>query len=71
MARKFYTQKCRENNQEENPEPEIDQIRKDIEMKGDNWKEIQENRKWENRDGWRFVCNKRPYFWKQLKNDED
>jgi hypothetical protein len=29
----------------------IDQIRKDIEMRGKKWKEIQENRKWENRDG--------------------
>ena len=31
----------------------IDQIRKDIQMRGENWEEIQENRKWENRDGWR------------------
>jgi hypothetical protein len=28
----------------------IDQIRKDIEMRGENWEAIQENRKWENRD---------------------
>ena len=27
-----------------------DQIRKDIEIKGAKWEEIQENRKWENRD---------------------
>ena len=35
----------------------IDQIRKDIEKRGKNWEEIQENRKWENRDGCRFVSN--------------
>ena len=29
----------------------IDPIRKDIEMRGKNWEEIQENKKWENRDG--------------------
>ena len=28
--------------------------RKDIEMRRKNCKEIQENRKWENRDGWSF-----------------
>ena len=30
----------------------IDQIRKDIKIIGENWEEIKENRKWENRDGW-------------------
>ena len=37
----------------------IDRIRKDIEMRGENWEEMQENRKWENRGGWRFLCNSR------------
>ena len=40
--------KTLENDQEE------DQIRKDIKMGGENWEEIQEKRKWENQDGWRF-----------------
>jgi hypothetical protein len=31
----------------------LDQIRKDIEMR-------EENRMWENRDGWKFLCNSRP-----------
>ena len=31
-----------------------------IEMRGKNWEEIQENRKWKNRDGWRFPCNSEP-----------
>ena len=35
----------------------IPKIRKDIDMRGENWQEIQENRKWENRDGWKFLCN--------------
>jgi hypothetical protein len=33
------------------PCPQIDQIRKDLEMRGKNWEEVQKNRKWENRDG--------------------
>ena len=32
----------------------IDQIRKDIEVRRENKEEIQENRKWENRDDWIF-----------------
>ena len=44
-------QKWRKNYQEEDP----NQIRKDIEIRNENWEEIQENRKWENRDGWRFL----------------
>ena len=36
----------------------IDQIRRD--MRGENWEEIQEDRKWENRDSWRFLCNSQP-----------
>ena len=38
----------------------MDQIRKDIEMRGKNWEETQDNRKWENRDSWRFLCNSQP-----------
>ena len=37
-----------------------DEIRKYIQMRGENWEEIQENRKLENRDGWRFLYNSRP-----------
>ena len=33
----------------------IDQIIKGNEMRGGGWEEIQENKKWENRDGWRFL----------------
>ena len=28
-----------------------DQIRKNIELRGEDWEEMQENRKWENREG--------------------
>ena len=38
----------------------IDQIRNDIEMRGGLLEEIQEYSNWENRDGWRFLCNSRP-----------
>jgi hypothetical protein len=36
----------------------IDRIKKDVEMRGENWEEIQDNSKWENRDGWRFFSVK-------------
>ena len=35
----------------------IDKIGKDIEKRGENWEEIQENRKG---DGWKFFCNSQP-----------
>jgi hypothetical protein len=35
----------------------MDQFKNDINIKGGNWEEISENRKWENTDGWKFVCN--------------
>ena len=38
----------------------LDQIRKDIEMRGENWEEIQESRKLENKGGWRFLSNSLP-----------
>ena len=34
-----------------------DKIRKDIQMRGKCWEEIQENKKWENIEDWRFICN--------------
>ena len=37
----------------------LDQIIKDVEMRGGNWEEIQESRMWEKRDGWRFLCKSR------------
>ena len=46
----------------------IDPIRKDIEMRGKNWEEIQINRKWENRDLSAIVNT---YLWKLLNNDDD
>ena len=38
----------------------IDQIRKDIEKRRENWEVIQENRKWENRDNWRILFSSLP-----------
>ena len=38
----------------------IDLIIKDIGMRGENWEETQEKRKWENRHVWRFLCNSQP-----------
>ena len=38
----------------------IDQIRNAMEMRGENWEEMQETRR--NRVGWRFILNNRPIF---------
>ena len=40
-------------------------------MWGENWEKVPENRKWKNRDGWRFLYNSLPYLWKRLKNEDD
>ena len=48
MPKKMLHTKQRENGHEVDPEPWIDQIRKDIEMRKKNWQETQENKKWEN-----------------------
>ena len=44
-------------------------MRKDIELRGGNWEEIQENKKWENRDGWRFLCDSQPIPLKYPKKE--
>ena len=38
----------------------IYQIRKNIEIRRENWEKIQENMKWKYRDGWKSPCNSRP-----------
>ena len=40
----------------------IDQIRKNLEIRGENQEEMQENRMWENRGGWRFFYNIRQHI---------
>ena len=57
---KCYTQKCREKRRGRLRIRWIDQIRTYIEMRGGNWEEIQENRKWENRDSWKSLYNTWP-----------
>ena len=44
----------------------LNQIRKDREMRGEIWGDIQEDRKWEDKGNWRFPHN----CWKCLKNDD-
>ena len=42
----------------------IDQIRKHVEMRGENWEEIQENRKWESKMAGDFSVIVYQYLWK-------
>ena len=44
----------------------IDQNRKDIEMTRENWKGIQGNRGWENRDCWTFLCKKLTHIFRNV-----
>ena len=48
----------------------IDHIRKDIEMRGENWEEIQENRNRRIEIALDFSVNVVPYLWKWLMNDD-
>ena len=56
IPKKCYTQKWKENDRGRLRTRQIDHIRKGIEIKGEKWEEIQENRKWGNRNGWKFLC---------------
>ena len=68
----LHTNEWRENDQEEDLELDGQtKLKKDLEMRGGNQEEIQENRKWENRDGLRFLCNSQPIPLKQLKNADN
>ncbi|PSN33761.1 hypothetical protein C0J52_21677 [Blattella germanica] len=38
----------------------LDQVRKDIEKRDQDWIEMQITEVWMDRDDWRFLCNSRP-----------
>jgi hypothetical protein len=38
----------------------MDQVKRDMEKRGKKWTQMQQDRKWEDRDRWRFLCNSRP-----------
>ena len=46
-------------------------VRKNVEIRGENWEEMKENRKWENRDAGDFYVILDSCLWKHLKNDDD
>ena len=45
----------RKDDQEEDPNQMDRPNQKGYRNEGENWEETQENRKWENRDSWRFL----------------
>jgi hypothetical protein len=38
----------------------MDQVKRDMEKRGKKWTQVQQDREWEDRDRWRFLCNSRP-----------
>jgi hypothetical protein len=38
----------------------MDQVKRDMEKGGKKWTQVQQDREWEDRDRWRFLCNGRP-----------
>jgi hypothetical protein len=32
----------------------------DVEKRGKKWTQVEQDREWEDRDRWRFLCNSRP-----------
>jgi hypothetical protein len=39
---------------------------RDVEKRGNKWTQVKQDREWEDRDRWRFLCNSRP---KKTGND--
>jgi hypothetical protein len=44
---------------------------RDVEKRGKKWTQVKQDREWEDRDRWRFLCNSRPKKWKRLKEEEE
>jgi hypothetical protein len=38
----------------------MDQVMRDVEKRGRKWTQVKQDREWEERDRWRFLCNSRP-----------
>jgi hypothetical protein len=38
----------------------MDQVMRDEEKKGKKWTQVKQDREWEDRDRWRFLCNSQP-----------
>jgi hypothetical protein len=38
----------------------MDQVMRDVEKRGKKWTQVKQDREWEARDRWRFLCNSRP-----------
>jgi hypothetical protein len=38
----------------------MDQVMRDVEKRGKKWTQVKQDREWEDRDRWRFLCNSRP-----------
>jgi hypothetical protein len=49
----------------------MDQVMRDVEKRGKKWTQVKQDREWEDRDRWRFLCNSRPKKWKRLKEEEE
>jgi hypothetical protein len=37
----------------------MDQVMRDVEKRGKKWTQVKQDREWEDRDRWRFLCNSR------------
>jgi hypothetical protein len=44
-----------------------DQVMRDVKKRGKKWTQVKQDREWEDRDRWRFLCNSRP---KKLETTE-
>jgi hypothetical protein len=38
----------------------MDQVMRDVEKREMKWTQVKQDREWEDRDRWRFLCNSRP-----------
>jgi hypothetical protein len=38
----------------------MDEVKREMEKRGKEWMQVIQDREWEDRDTWRFLCNSRP-----------